>query len=102
MSLAGLRDISVIETPPQGRRPIRTHVGEYDDELVRLALTREKERGGQVFYVHNRIETIEDAAERLRQLCPELRFLVAHGQLPERELEERMLAFIRGDADVLV
>jgi transcription-repair coupling factor (superfamily II helicase) len=102
MSLAGLRDISVIETPPRGRRPIRTHVGEYDEELVRLALTREAERKGQAFYLHNRVETIEDAAERLRQLCPELRFLVAHGQLPERELEERMLSFVRGDADVLV
>jgi transcription-repair coupling factor (superfamily II helicase) len=102
MSLAGLRDISVIETAPRGRRPIRTHVGEYDEELVRLALMREAERKGQAFYLHNRVETIEDAAERLRQLCPELRFLVAHGQLPERELEERMLAFVRGDADVLV
>ncbi len=102
MSLAGLRDISVIETPPQGRRPIRTHVGEYDEQLVREALLREHARGGQSFYLHNRVETIEEAAEKLRQLCPELRFLVGHGQLPERELEERMLAFIRGDADVLV
>ncbi len=102
MSLAGLRDISVIETPPRGRRPIRTHVGEYDDELVRASLEREREREGQTFYLHNRVETIDEAAERLSQLCPELRFLVAHGQLPERDLEERMLAFIRGDADVLV
>lgn len=102
MSLAGLRDISVIETPPHGRRPIRTHVGEYDEELTRLALVRERERGGQSFYLHNRVETIEDRAEKLRQICPELRFLVAHGQLGERELEERMLAFVRGDADVLV
>ena len=102
MSLAGLRDISVIETPPHGRRPIRTHVGEYDEELARLALVREHERGGQSFYLHNRVETIEDCAEKLRQICPELRFLVAHGQLGERELEERMLVFVRGDADVLV
>jgi transcription-repair coupling factor (superfamily II helicase) len=102
MSLAGLRDISVIETPPEGRRPIRTHVGEYDEQLIGQALRRERERGGQTFYLHNRVETIEACAERLRQLVPELRFLVAHGQLPERELEERMLAFIRGDADVLV
>jgi transcription-repair coupling factor (superfamily II helicase) len=102
LSLAGLRDISVIETPPEGRRPIRTHVGEYDEELVRLALMREHERGGQAFFLHNRVETIEERGEQLRQLCPELRFLVAHGQLPERELEERMLAFVRGDADVLV
>ncbi len=102
MSLAGLRDITVIETPPQGRRPIRTHVGEYDEELLQLALVREAARGGQAFFLHNRVETIEDAAEKLRQLCPELRFLVAHGQLPERELEDTMLSFIRGDADVLV
>ncbi len=102
MSLSGLRDISVIETPPQGRRPIRTHVGEYDEELVKLALTREHERGGQSFFLHNRVETIEEKAEALSQLCPGLRFVVAHGQLPERELEERMLVFLAGDADVLV
>jgi len=102
MSLSGLRDISVIETPPQGRRPIRTHVGEYDEELVQLALRREHERGGQAFFLHNRVETIEERAEALAQLLPELRFLVVHGQLPERELEERMLSFLSGDADVLV
>ena len=102
MSLAGLRDISVIETPPQGRRPIRTHVGEYDEELVREALLREHERDGQSFVLHNRVESIEEAAEHLRQLCPELRFLVAHGQMPERELEGHMLSFLAGDADVLV
>ncbi|MBD0316907.1 MAG: transcription-repair coupling factor [Thermoleophilia bacterium] len=102
MSLSGLRDISVIETPPQGRRPIRTHVGEYDDDLVALALRREHERGGQSFFLHNRVETIEEAGKKLRQLLPELRFLVVHGQLPERQLEERMLAFLAGDADVLV
>jgi transcription-repair coupling factor (superfamily II helicase) len=102
MSLSGLRDISVIETPPQGRRPIRTHVGEYDEDLVRLALVREHERGGQSFFLHNRVESIDEKAEALRQVAPELRFLVVHGQLPERELEERMLAFLAGDADVLV
>jgi transcription-repair coupling factor (superfamily II helicase) len=102
MSLSGLRDISVIETPPEGRRPVRTHVGEYDEELVRGALVREHERGGQSFYLHNRVESIEEKAEALRQLLPELRFLVVHGQLPERELEERMLSFLAGDADVLV
>src|SRR5262245_6603473 len=102
MSLAGLRDISVIETPPEGRRPIRTHVGEFDDELVLLALTREKARGGQAFYLHNRVETIEEAAAKLAQLLPELRLLVAHGQMGERELEDKMLSFLAGDADVLV
>jgi len=102
MSLSGLRDISLIETPPEGRRPIRTTVGEYDDELVKSALEREHARGGQSFYLHNRVETIDEAAAKLEQLCPELRFLVAHGQMAERELEERMHAFLAGDADVLV
>jgi transcription-repair coupling factor (superfamily II helicase) len=102
MSLAGLRDISVIETPPEGRQAIRTHVGEYDGELVRIALEREVEREGQGFYLHNRVETIEEAAAKLRELCPGLRFLVAHGQMKERELENRMVEFLRGDADVLV
>jgi transcription-repair coupling factor (superfamily II helicase) len=102
MSLSGLRDISVIETPPQGRRPIRTFVGEYDEELVQTALRREKAREGQAFYLHNRVETIDEAAERLRQLCPELRFIVAHGQMRERELEDHMLSFLAGDGDVLV
>jgi len=102
MSLAGLRDISVIETPPEGRRPIRTHVGEYDEELVKTALEREAARGGQSFYLHNRVETIDEAAERLRQLAPGLRYTVGHGQMRERELEEHMLSFLRGDADVLV
>ena len=102
MSLAGLRDISVIETPPEGRRPVKTYVGEYDEELVKQALMREKERGGQAFFVHNRVETIDETAERLRGLCPGVRFEVAHGQLDEKELEKRMLSFLRGEADVLV
>ncbi|MES1247619.1 MAG: transcription-repair coupling factor, partial [Actinomycetota bacterium] len=102
MSLAGMRDISIIETPPEGRRPIRTTVGEYDDEIVKTALLREHERNGQSFYLHNRVETIEQRAEQLQQLCPELRFLVAHGQMREKELEDKMHAFLRGDADVLV
>ncbi len=102
MSLAGLRDISVIETPPEGRRPIRTHVGEFDEELVKTALEREHARGGQAFFLHNRVETIDDAATKLRELCPGLRILVAHGQMRERELEDRMMDFLRGDGDVLV
>jgi transcription-repair coupling factor (superfamily II helicase) len=102
MSMAGVRDISVIETPPEGRRPIKTYVGEYDEELVKTALVREHERKGQAFFLHNRIETIDETAERLRGLCPNMRFEVAHGQMDERELEQRMLAFLRGDADVLV
>src|SRR4051794_21019811 len=102
MSLAGLRDISVIETPPEGRRPVKTFVGDYDEDLVRQAIMREKHREGQAFFVHNRVETIDETAERLRGLCPDVRFEVAHGQLEERDLEKRMLSFLRGDADVLV
>ena len=102
MSLSGLRDISIIETAPHGRLPVRTTVGEYDEELVKIALDREHEREGQSFYLHNRVETIEEAALKLQELCPGLRFLVAHGQMSERDLEERMHAFLAGDADVLV
>ncbi|MDQ3768764.1 MAG: transcription-repair coupling factor, partial [Actinomycetota bacterium] len=102
MSLAGVRDISVIETPPEGRRPVKTYVGEYDEELVRQALERESKRGGQAFFLHNRVETIDETALRLRGLLPGVRFAVAHGQLDEQDLEERMLGFLRGEADVLV
>jgi transcription-repair coupling factor (superfamily II helicase) len=102
MSLAGLRDISVIETPPEGRRPVKTYVGEYDEQLVKQALEREKKRGGQAFFLHNRVETIDETAERLRGLCPGTTFEVAHGQMDEHTLERRMLAFLRGEADVLV
>jgi transcription-repair coupling factor (superfamily II helicase) len=102
MSLAGLRDISVIETPPEGRRPVRTHVGPYDEDLVKRAILREKERGGQVFFLHNRIETLHETAERLRALCPGVRFAEAHGQMDELQLEATMLAFVRGEHDVLV
>jgi transcription-repair coupling factor (superfamily II helicase) len=102
MSLAGLRDISVIATAPRGRRPVKTHVGEYDDELVALALRREVERGGQAFFLHNRVESIDEAAAALRQLVPELRVGVAHGQMTERQLEAAMDRFLHGDYDVLV
>src|SRR5207245_11218331 len=102
MSLSGLRDISIIETPPEGRRPIRTHVGEFDEELVKAALEREHARGGQSFYLHNRVETIDEAERKPEELCPGLRLLVAHGQMRERDLEGRMMRFLRGDADVLV
>ncbi|MGO9321007.1 MAG: transcription-repair coupling factor [Solirubrobacteraceae bacterium] len=102
MSLAGLRDISVIETPPEGRRPVRTYVGEYEEELVKRAIVREHERGGQAFFMHNRIESIDETAERLRALCPGVRFAVAHGQMGEGELESVMMNYLRGGADVLV
>src|SRR3954471_22216777 len=102
MSLAGLRDISIMETPPEGRRPVRTYVGEYDEDLVKQALEREHARSGQAFFLHNRVEDIDETAERLRALCPQLRFTVAHGQMDEKQLEERMIGFLRGEADVLV
>jgi transcription-repair coupling factor (superfamily II helicase) len=102
MSLAGLRDISVIETPPEGRRPIHTYVGEYDDDLVRVAIERELERKGQVFYLHDRVETIDEAAERVRALVPTARVAVAHGQLDAAGLEKAMLDFLQGRDDVLV
>ncbi len=102
MSLAGLRDISVIETPPEGRRPVKTYVGEYEEELVKRAIVREHERGGQAFFLHNRVDSIEETAERLRAMCPGVRFAVAHGQMGEGELETVMLDYLRGGADVLV
>jgi transcription-repair coupling factor (superfamily II helicase) len=102
MSLAGLRNISVIETPPEGRRPVKTYVGEYEEELVKRAIMREHERDGQAFFLHNRVETIEETAERLRAMCPGVRFAVAHGQMGEGELEEVMMDYLRGGADVLV
>jgi transcription-repair coupling factor (superfamily II helicase) len=102
MSLAGLRDISVIETPPEGRRPIRTYVGPYDEGLVKKAIEREVERGGQAFFLHNRIDTLGQTAEQLRALVPGARFIEAHGQMDESELEDSMLRFLRGEADCLV
>ena len=102
MSLAGLRDISTIETPPEGRRPVRTYVGPYDEDLVAKAINRELERGGQAFFLHNRIDSLPETVERLRGLVPKARFTEAHGQMDEKQLEETMLGFLRGDADCLV
>jgi transcription-repair coupling factor (superfamily II helicase) len=102
MSLAGLRDISTIETPPEGRRPVRTYVGPYDEDLVVKAIQRELERGGQAFFLHNRIDSLAETVERLRGLVPKARFAEAHGQMDEAQLEETMLGFLRGDADCLV
>jgi transcription-repair coupling factor (superfamily II helicase) len=100
MSLAGLREISVIETPPEGRRPVKTYVGEYEEELVKRAILRERARDGQAFFLHNRVESIDETAERLRALCPGVRFAVAHGQMAEGELETIMMDYLRGDHDV--
>jgi transcription-repair coupling factor (superfamily II helicase) len=102
MSLAGVRDMSVMETAPEERLPIRTYVAEYDDGLVREAILRELDRGGQIYYVHNRVQSIEIVARRLRELVPEARFLIGHGQMPEEQLERVMLAFSEGEADVLL
>ncbi len=102
MSLAGVRDITVIETPPRDRHPIQTYVGLHDEGIATRAIQREIDRGGQVYYLHNRVETIDKVASRLRSLMPRVRFAVAHGQMREQELEKVMLEFLRGDADVLV
>ena len=102
LALAGIRDLSVIETPPEDRLPIQTRVAEASAGLVRDAILRELDRGGQVFYVHNRVETIEAQAEQLRRMLPGVRFVVGHGQMGEGALEKVMIAFADGAADVLV
>jgi transcription-repair coupling factor (superfamily II helicase) len=102
LALAGVRDMSVIETPPEDRLPIQTRVAEASAGLVRDAILRELDRGGQVFFVHNRVETIEAQAEQLRRLLPAARIAVAHGQMAEGALERVMLAFSHGEHDVLV
>jgi len=102
LSLAGARDMSVIETPPRDRLPVHTEILEVDDEVTTDAILREVDRGGQVFFVHNRVETIHNAALRLQKLVPQVRIAVAHGQMAERELERVMLEFIDKRHDVLV
>ena len=102
LALAGIRDMSVIETPPEDRLPIQTRVAEASAGLVRDAILRELDRGGQVFFVHNRVETIEAQAEQLRRMLPGVRFVVGHGQMPEGALEKVMITFAAGEADVLV
>jgi transcription-repair coupling factor (superfamily II helicase) len=102
MALVGARDLSVIETPPEDRLPIQTRVAEASAGLVRDALLRELDRGGQAFFVHNRVETIEAQADQLRRLLPDARIAVGHGQMAEGALERVMLAFARGEHDVLV
>ena len=102
MSLIGIRDMSVLEEPPMDRVPIQTYVMEYDEETVREAVNRELRRGGQVYYVYNRVNDIAEVALRLSKLLPEARVDFAHGQMSERELEAVMYAFINGDIDVLV
>ena len=102
MSLTGVRDLSTIETPPEDRLPIKTFVGEFDETLIRQAILRELDRNGQVYFVHNRVQGIEQIAARVRRIVPEARLAVAHGQMPERELSDVMLAFTEGAYDILV
>ena len=102
MSLSGVREMSLITTPPPLRRPIKTHLASLDEEAVRSAIRQELDRGGQVFYVVPRVEGIEEVAAQLRAMLPGLRLLVAHGQMPEGELESAMVAFNAGEADVML
>ncbi|MFA5536901.1 MAG: transcription-repair coupling factor [Bacillota bacterium] len=102
MALSGIRDMSVIETPPEDRYPVQTYVVEKQSELIRDAIRKELGRGGQVYYIHNRIAGIERVSQELSQLVPEARIAMAHGQMRETELEEVMLAFVEGEYDVLV
>ncbi len=102
MSLVGIRDFSVINTPPANRLPIQTYVMPYNTDVIRTAILQELSRSGQVFFVHNRVRSIQSIAKRLEQLVPEARIAVAHGQMPERELETIMLEFVRHKHDILV
>ncbi|HEX7976795.1 MAG TPA: transcription-repair coupling factor, partial [Anaerolineales bacterium] len=102
MALSGVRDISTINTPPEERLPIVTHVGPYSPRLVRQAILRELERGGQVFFVHNRVQTIDAMRSHLERLIPEARITIAHGQMAETELSQRMEQFTCGEVDVLL
>ena len=102
MSLVGLRDMSVIETPPKDRMAIQTVVAKFDEKLVRTAIEVELERGGQIYFVNNRVETIYEIAAKIRELVPQARVVIGHGQMPEAELERVMLAFMDGEYDVLV
>ncbi|MBO0782530.1 MAG: DEAD/DEAH box helicase, partial [Ktedonobacteraceae bacterium] len=102
MSLVNLRDMSVIETPPHERLPIRTTIREYDEALIREAIMREIDRGGQIFFVHNRVQGIQVIAQKLQRLIPEARISVGHGQMNEEQLEKVMVGFANGEYDVLV
>lgn len=102
MSLLGIRDISSLTTPPRDRVPIETRVGRFDENLVRSAIIRELNRGGQIYFVHNRVHDIEQIAERLKRIAPEASLVIAHGQMDEDELESAMMAFVTGKADILL
>jgi transcription-repair coupling factor (superfamily II helicase) len=102
MSLTGVRDLSTIETPPEDRLPVKTFVGEFDENLIRQAVLREMDRSGQVYFVHNRVQGIEQMTARLGKIVPEARMAIAHGQMHERDLSSVMFAFAEGEYDVLV
>ena len=102
MALTGVRDMSTMETPPEERLPIRTYVAEYDDSLIREAVIREMERNGQIFFVHNRVQSIPFVAANLEEIVPEARIAVAHGQMPEDELERVTTEFVQGKSDILL
>ena len=102
LALTGARDMSTIETPPQDRLPVETIVAQYDERLIRDAIQRELNRGGQVFFLHNRVNTIDVLAQKLRGLLPQARIVVGHGQMDADDLEEVMTTFVNGEADVLI
>ena len=102
LSLMGARDMSVIETPPPNRQPVETIVCGYDERVIRDAINRELARGGQIYFLHNRVQTIERVAARIRELCEGARVIVGHGQMEEKELEGVMQSFVAGKADILV
>jgi transcription-repair coupling factor (superfamily II helicase) len=102
MALTGARDLSTLETPPQDRLPVETVVGNYDERVIRDALRRELNRGGQVYFLHNRVSTIESVALKLKALVPDARIVVGHGQMDADDLEKVMTQFVNGEADVLV
>src|SRR5947209_10995970 len=102
LSLLGIRDISNLETPPEGRLSIETRIVRFDSALIRHAVLRELNREGQIYFVHNRVHNIHEIAERLRQIVPEARIVVGHGQMAEGELEQAMLKFVQRQADILV
>ena len=102
MALAGIRDLSTMDSAPEARLPVKTFVSEYSEEVIKEAILREMERGGQVFYLHNRVRTINQAAAEINKLVPQARIMVGHGQMAETELEDVMVGFANGDADILV
>ena len=102
MGLSGIRDMSTMETPPEERLPVKTYVSEYSDQVVKEAILRELERGGQVFFLHNRVQTIHRVADDIQRLVPQARLAIGHGRMAEADLEETMMAFTQGQVDVLI